>query len=67
MKRLECGAFSGACGSGQNGMFHVKQSFDAVFHVKQRNESIYFPMQKSRKITSRMSSTSTRPVSRPSA
>jgi hypothetical protein len=33
--------------------------------VKQRNESNYFPMQKSRKMTSRISSTSTRPVNRP--
>ena len=45
-------------------VFHVKPA--STFHVKQRNESNYFPMQKSRKITSRMSSTSTRPVSRPS-
>ena len=43
-------------------VFHVKLE---PFHVKQRNESNYFPMQKSRKITSRISSTSTRPVSRP--
>ena len=60
--RLRCGLLAEA-GTG------VKKSpFGGMFHVKHRQKRAggrYLPMQKSRKITSRMSSTSTRPVRRP--
>ncbi len=54
--------------AGQRPMFHVKHELAAISTRLRRIVAtpIYLPMQKSRKMTSKISSTSTRPVSRPS-